>query len=72
MCGEYDCFMEQSEKDELIKQFRSIIHEEMGPVLDTLMEYVDGRFDGADERMLSLLEEVAALCAAICPRRGAQ
>jgi hypothetical protein len=57
--------MEQSEKDELIKQFRGIIHEEIGPVLDTLMEYVDGRFDDVEERMLSFLEGIEELCEAI-------
>jgi hypothetical protein len=61
-------FMEQSEKDELIKQFRGIVHEEMGPVLDSLMEYVDGRFDGMDDRIISLLEEIARLCGAIRSR----
>jgi len=65
MCDEYDCSMEQSEKDELIKQFRGIIHEEIGPVLDTLMEYVDGRFDDVEERMLSFLEGIEELCEAI-------
>lgn len=68
MCGEYDCFMEQSEKDELIKQFRGIVHEEMGPVLDSLMEYVDDRFDGMDDRIISLLEEIERLCEAIRSR----
>ena len=65
MCDEYDCSMEQSEKDELIKQFRGIVHEETGPVLDSLMEYVDGRFDGLDDRIISLLEEIERLCESI-------
>lgn len=60
--------MEQSEKDELIKQFRGIVHEETGPVLDTLMEYVDGRFDDMDDRMISLLGEIERLCEAIHSR----
>jgi hypothetical protein len=29
------------------------------------MEYVDGRFDGMDDRMFSLLEEIERLCEAI-------
>lgn len=62
--------MEQSEKDELIQQFRGIVHEEMGPVLDTLMEYVDGRFDEVDERILLFLEGIEELCEAISSLRG--
>jgi len=68
MWGEYDCSMEQSEKGELIKQFRGIIHEETSPILDALMEYVDGRFDEMDDRMISLLEEIERLCDAIHAR----
>ena len=61
-------FMEQSEKDELIKQFRGVVHEEMSPVLDSLMKYVDDRFDEIDERLFALLEEVETLCEALHSR----
>ena len=57
--------MEPSEKDELLKQIRGIIHEEVGPVIEAFMEYVDDRFDDMDERFLPFLEELDALCKAL-------
>jgi len=60
--------MEPSEKDELLKQIRGIIHEEVGPVIGAFMEYVDDRFDDMDERFLPFLEELDALCKALSSR----
>lgn len=42
--------MEQSEKEELLRQVEIIVHREIAPVLDILMEYLDVRFDEMDER----------------------
>ena len=44
--------MEQSEREELIRQFELIVHREVAPVLDILMDYLDIRFDEVDERFL--------------------
>jgi len=44
--------MEQSEKEELLRQLEIIVHREVAPVLDILMEYLDIRFDEMDERFL--------------------
>lgn len=42
--------MEQSEKEELLRKVEIIVHCEVAPVLDILMEYMDVRFDEMDER----------------------
>lgn len=63
--------MEPSEKEELLQQVRSMIHEEVGPVIATFMEYVDERFDDMDERFLAFLEELEHLCDAIASRNNA-
>ena len=42
--------MKQSEKEALLKEIQSIIHQEVSPVLDILMDYMDVRFDAIDER----------------------
>ncbi len=42
--------MKQSEKEVLLKEIQSIIHQEVAPVLDILMNYMDVRFDTVDER----------------------
>jgi hypothetical protein len=44
--------MEQSEKEELLRRVEVIVHREVAPVLDILMEYLDIRFDEMDERFL--------------------
>lgn len=46
--------MEPSEKEELLRQVEIIVHREVAPVLDILMEYLDVRFDEMDERFLFL------------------
>ena len=42
--------MEQSEKEELLRRVEIIVHREVAPVFDILMEYLDTRFDEMDER----------------------
>ena len=42
--------MEQSKKEELLREVEIIVHREVAPVLDILMEYLDTRFDEMDER----------------------
>ncbi len=44
--------MEQSEKEELLDKVEEIVHKELVPVLDILMEYLDVRFDEVEERFL--------------------
>jgi hypothetical protein len=44
--------MEQSKKEELLREVEIIVHREVAPVLDILMEYLDVRFDEMDERFL--------------------
>jgi hypothetical protein len=63
--------MEPSEKEELLKQVRSIIHEEVGPVIAAFMEYADDRFDDMDERFVAFLEALEGLCDAISSRSDA-
>jgi hypothetical protein len=63
--------MEPSEKEELLREVRGIIHEEVGPVLTAFMEYADDRFDDIDERFLAFLEELEHLCEAVSPRHDA-
>jgi len=44
--------MEQSEKEALLDQVEEIVHKELVPVLGIIMEYLDVRFDEAEERFL--------------------
>ena len=44
--------MEQSEKEALLDQVEEIVHKELVPVLDIIMEYLDVRFDEVEERFL--------------------
>jgi hypothetical protein len=44
--------MEQSEREELLDKVEEIVHKELVPVLDILMEYLDVRFDEVEERFL--------------------
>jgi hypothetical protein len=60
--------MEPSEKEELLQQIRGLIHEEVGPVIATFMEYTDDRFDDMDERFVAFLEALEGLCDAISSR----
>ncbi|HEY5221053.1 MAG TPA: hypothetical protein VIJ29_02830 [Candidatus Paceibacterota bacterium] len=41
--------MEQSEKEKLLEEIRLIIREEVSPVLDIIMTYLDIQFDIFDE-----------------------
>ena len=53
--------MEQSEKKQILEEVRTVIHREVGPVLDILMEYLDVRFDEVDERFLFLFGGISEL-----------
>ena len=44
--------MKRSEQEELLRRVEAIVHQEVAPVLDILMEYLDVRFDEMDERFL--------------------
>jgi hypothetical protein len=51
--------MEQSEKEKLFEEIRSIISEEVAPVVDILMAYLDVQFEIVDERFRHLFGTVA-------------
>lgn len=55
--------MEQSEKEALLRQVEIIVHKEVAPVLDILMEYLDTRFDEVDERFLFVFGGITQLIA---------
>ncbi len=61
--------MEQSEKEALLRQVEIIVHKEVAPVLDILMEYLDTRFDEVDERFLFVFGGITQLIDAAlrCP-----
>jgi hypothetical protein len=53
--------MERSEKEELLEEIKALIHREVGPVMETVMNYVDDRFDETDERFFSLFAGIDEL-----------
>jgi len=53
--------MEQSEKEELLKEIRIVVREEVSPVLDILMTYLDIQFDIVEEKFDHLFKGVGEL-----------
>jgi hypothetical protein len=53
--------MESSKKEKLLEDIRAVVREEVSPVLDILMTYLDVQFDISDEKFQHLfggIEEV--------------
>jgi hypothetical protein len=51
--------MEQSEKEKLLEEIRIIVREEVSPVFDILMAYLDVQFEILDERFQHLFGGIA-------------
>ena len=60
--------MEQSEKELLLEEIRVVVREEVSPVLDILMTYLDVRFDEIDERFLFLFGGISELLETLSKR----